>query len=140
MNKTFVLGICAVALLTGCGSREEADAKLGRGCEAAAKAMLAKPDSDRKIDKITSTKFGVSDGYRLVTIGAVVKNKDYGYENEESFQCKFEESSGPFGLSWKAALVQLRYGDKVYGSEGGELYGSVEDQMALTAAVEAAMK
>ncbi len=140
MNKTFILGICAVAVLTGCGSREQAETKLARGCEAAAKSMLNKDQYDHQIEKVTGQKFGKSDGFTLVTVDTVTKNKQYGFENPETFQCKFEESSGPFGMSWKAALVQVKIGEDVYGSDGGQLFGSVEDQMALTAAVEAAMK
>jgi hypothetical protein len=140
MNKTFILGVCALTLLSGCGSREEVEAKLGRGCEAAAKSMLNKDQYDHQIDRVTSTKFGKSDGFTLVTVDTVIKNKQYGYENPETFECKFEESTGPFGLNWQGALVQLKIGEEVYGSDGGQLYGTVEDQMALTAAVEAAMK
>ena len=140
MNKTFILGVCALTLLSGCGSREQAETKLVRGCEAAAKSMLNKDQYDRQIEKVTGQKFGKSDGFTLVTVDATTKNKQYGFENPETFECKFEESSGPFGMSWKAALVQLKVGADVYGSDGGQLFGSVEDQMALTAAVEAAMK
>jgi hypothetical protein len=139
MKKSLILGVCALTLLSGCGSREEAEAKLARGCEAAAKSMLAKDSYDHQIDSIKGKTFGKSDGFTLVTITANTKNKEYEYENEESFQCKFEESTGPFGMNWKGALVQVKIGDDVYGSEGGELFGTVEDQMALTAAVEAAM-
>jgi hypothetical protein len=46
----------------------------------------------------------------------------------------------PFGIAWRAALVQLKIDDVIYGSEGGEVYGTIEDQLALTAAVEGAMK
>lgn len=134
------MGVCALTLLTGCGAREEAEAKLARGCEAAAKSMLAKDNYDRQIDSVKSKKFGKSDGFTLVTIETNTKNKEYEYDSDESFQCKFQESTGPFGLNWKAALVQVKVGDDVYGSEGGELYGTVEDQMALTAAVESAMQ
>lgn len=139
-KSSLVLGVCALTLLTGCGSREAAETKLARGCEAAAKAMLNKEQYDHQIDAVTSKKFGKSEGFTLVTIDTNTKNKEYGYENPETFQCKFEESSGPFGLNWKAALVQLKVGEDVYGSEGGQLYGTVEDQMALTAAVESAMR
>lgn len=138
--KKFIFAVCVSALLTGCGSNEANNAKLARGCEAAVKVMLNKDTYDRQIDAVKDKRFGMSDGFRLVTLKTVTKNKSYGYQNDETFDCKFEESSGPFGLSWKAALVQVKIGDDVYGSEGGQLFGTVEDQMALTAAVESAMK
>lgn len=140
MKKLMIVGVLSVLCLSGCGSQQQAEARLVRGCEAAAKAMLNKDDYDHQIAAITGHKFGMSDGFRLVTIETTTKNKEFGFEGEESFQCKFEESRSFGYLNWKAALVQVKIGEDVFGSEGGQLYGSVEDQMALTAAVEAAMK
>ena len=140
MKKITCLACLSAVILTGCGSQQEAETKLVRGCEAAVKVMLNKEDYDRQLAAVTGQKFGMSDGFRLVTIDATTKNKEFGFENEESFQCKFEESRSFGYLNWKAALVQVKIDDAVFGSEGGQLYGSVEDQMALTAAVEAAMR
>lgn len=136
------ISLCAVALmmLTACGSKEQAQVKLARGCEAAVKVMLNKPDFTRQIDKVTSKSFGMSEGYRLVTLHTVTKSKDIGAEKEESFDCKFQETQSFNYLQWNADLVQVKIDDVVYGSEGGEIYGSVEDQIALTDAVAAAMK
>jgi hypothetical protein len=77
---------------------------------------------------------------REVTLQATSKNKEFGYEAEESFKCVFEESYSPGFTAWKASLLQLRIGETVYGSEGGEIFGTMEDQMSLTAAVESAMR
>jgi hypothetical protein len=44
MMKKWMPLLCLVSLLalSACGSREDADKKLARGCEAAVKSMLAK--------------------------------------------------------------------------------------------------
>jgi hypothetical protein len=60
---------------------------------------------------------------------ATTKNKEFGYEAEESFECVFEESYSPGFTAWKASLLQLRIGETVYGSEGGEIFGTMEDQI-----------
>ena len=133
---------CAIITLslTACGSKQEAEAKLARGCEAALKVMLDKPDYTRQIDKVTGTSFGMSEGYRLVTLKAITKPKESGSEMEESFDCKFQETQMFNYIRWSADLVQLKIDDTIYGSSGGEIYGSVEDQIKLTNAVTNAMK
>jgi hypothetical protein len=138
MKNVLLISTGLVLILTGC--QNDSEKRLARGCEAAAKVMLAKEKYDRQIDSIKSSKLGMSDGFRLVTINTVTKTKEFSNPQDESFECKFEESSGPFGFAWRAALVQIKIDDVIYGSEGGEIYGSIEDQLALTAAVESAMK
>jgi hypothetical protein len=138
MKNILLFSTSLALLLTGC--QNDTDSRLARGCEAAVKVMLAKDKYDRQIGVIKGKKFGVSEGFKLVTIHTVTKTKEFNDEKDESFECKFEESSMPFGYAWRAALVQVKIDDVVYGSEGGEIYGSIEDQLALTAAVDEAMK
>ena len=142
MMKKWMPLLCLVSLLTlsACGSREDADKKLARGCEAAVKSMLAKDTEDRQVEAIKGKSFAPSGENREVTLQATTKNKEFGYEAEESFKCVFEESYSPGFTAWKASLLQLRIGETVYGSEGGEIFGTMEDQMSLTAAVESAMR
>ncbi|HRK98551.1 MAG: hypothetical protein KDJ26_05400 [Alphaproteobacteria bacterium] len=140
-NKFFVIGLCFLALsLCSCGNEKENDARLARGCEAAAKTMLDKEEYDRQIDRVASKKLGMSDGFRLVTIDVVTKNKEFGYESNESFNCKFEEQSSFAGMMWRASLVQIQIDEDVYGSNGGKIFGDLNDQMKLMDAVQAAMK
>jgi len=140
MKKSLLLSIGLATLLTGCGAQQDAESKMARGCEAAVKVMLNKDQYDRQIAKVKSAKFGMSDGFRLVTIDVQTKSKEFGDPKDEKFECKFEETQAFAYIGWKASLIQVRIDDVVYGSEGGEIYGSIEDQMALTAAVENAMK
>jgi hypothetical protein len=138
----FLMMLGAVSLLAGCGSREESDAKLARACEAGVKVILAKETYDRQLDRVKKKTFAADEetGGRRVELAAVSKNKEYGYEQEESFVCKFDESYAPGFASWKAALINIKVGEDLYGSEGGEIFGDVQDQMNLTAAVESALK
>lgn len=140
MKNPVILCCTALVLLTACGSKEQANTKMARGCEAAVKVMLNKADFTRQIDSVKSKSFGMADGYRLVTIHTITRNKDTGEEADESFDCKFEETQLFNYLKWSASLVQLKIDDVTYGSDAGEIYGSVEDQIALTNAVEEAMK
>lgn len=138
MKKICLISMGLALILTGC--QDDSEKKLARGCEAAVKVMLAKEKYDRQIDAFKDGQFGMSDGFKLVTINTVTKTKEFNNEKDESFECKFEETSGPFQLGWRASLVQIKIDDVIYGSEGGEIYGSIEDQLAITAAVEGAMK
>lgn len=138
-NGIILLGL-TLFTLTACSSREEADAKMARGCEAAAKTMLGKESSDRQIEHVGKKSFDKAGEFRQVTLNVTTKNKEFGYEKDEVFSCKFDESYSPGFTAWKAALVQLKMGDQIYGDEGGQIFGEAEDQMNLTAAVEAAMK
>lgn len=140
MKKSILLMTGCILCLTGCGEKEKTEARLARGCEAAVKVMLNKPDFTRQIDSVKSKSFGMSDGYKLVTINTVTKEKDTGTEADETFNCKFQETQSFNYIIWSADLVQLKIDDIIYGSEGGEIYGSVEDQMALSNAVTSAMK
>ena len=142
MANKFIIGcVCLTALsLTACGNKEQNNARMARGCEAAAKVMLAKDKYDRQIDQVKNKKFGMSEGFSLVTLDVVTKNKEFGYESDETIYCKFEETSSMAGYVWNASLVQLRLGEDVYGSDGGEIFGDLNDQMSLMDAVQAAMK
>jgi hypothetical protein len=141
-SSAIILLSCALALTACGGSREEADARLARGCEAGVKIVLAKDDYDRQIDRVIRKTIADDSetGGRMVTLEAVTKNKEYGYENEETFVCKFDESYSPGFTAWKASLINLKVGDDLYGSEGGEIFGDMQDQLNLTAAIEAALK
>lgn len=140
LNHKALLAFISVLSLAACGSREEADIKLARGCEAAVKTLLATPNYDREFSKISSKAFDTVDTKRVITIQSVVKNKEYGNEMDEAFVCKFDESYSPGFIAWKASLINVKIGEEYFGSEGGQIFGSAEDQMNVMAAVEAALK
>ena len=137
--KTIPLLLLAVSVsLTGCVSREQADARLARGCLAGAEIFI---EDGFKIGEIRDKTYrdapGLGKGYREVTVK--VLETDGWYENESDYQCIFAEEFSIGHLSHKASLYQLRIGEKVYGKEGDKILGSFQDHLKLTEAVDQAM-
>ncbi|OIN86830.1 MAG: hypothetical protein AUJ12_04240 [Alphaproteobacteria bacterium CG1_02_46_17] len=142
-NKISSLAVvCALSslILSGCGQEDINNERLAKGCAAAVETILAKDIYDRQFDRVVNKKFSMSDGFKLVTLDVVTKTKEYEEEANETFNCKFEEGSSFGGFAWYANLVQLTVDEDVYGTRGGEISGSLNDQMALSDAVEKAMK
>lgn len=134
---TFILlGTCAL-LLSGCVSREQADAKLAKGCVAGVNAML--PEG-RKIERTVSTDFSPSpegQGMRHVKLKAI--ENDGFLEVESDFECVFEESFGIFNMGYTASIYQVRTGERVVGKSGDEILGDANDFLKLTDAIRDAM-
>lgn len=136
-NKYIFIALAGLLILTGCVSREDADAQLVRGCEAGVNALL--PD-DRRIDHIARIETGASPsgaGHRHVTLHAV--ETDDWLETENTYQCIFEESFGFLNTSYTASIYQLRFDNHVYGRAGREVTGSMQDFIRLTDAIRRAM-
>ncbi|MCB9978470.1 MAG: hypothetical protein H6862_02535 [Rhodospirillales bacterium] len=122
--------------LAACVSRDQADARLARGCTAAAELFLPEGITLKTIKKRT---FGPSDqdpSLRNVTLTAV--ETDGWSDEEKEYRCTFAESFG-FSGSYTAAIEQLRIGDNIYGKEKGKILGSFDDHLKLTEAVQKAI-
>ncbi len=132
-------GIISLSL-TGCGQEKVNNERLAKGCAAAVQTILAKDKYERQFDHVVGKKFSMSDGFKLVILDTITKTKEYGEEAQESFNCKFEESSSFGGAIWHADLVSLAVDEDVYGTKGGQIEGSLRDQMALSDTVQKAMK
>jgi len=135
-NRFVLTTICLLAL-SGCVSREQADAKLARGCEAGVKALL--PEG-MTLDRVTEKKFSPSPegrDMRHVTLKTVTL--DGWLETEQDYECIFEESFGLFNMSYTAAIHQVHTGDKVYGRAGREILGDAEDFLKLEEAIRGVM-
>lgn len=140
MNKFLILTLCSVFLMTGCSSREEADKKIAKGCEAGVRSLLAMDKYDRQIDKVKKVTYGKDDLGRLVTLDAGIKNKAYSYDGDESFTCIFSEEYSFGFIAYKASLERLTIGTDVYGRDAnGTIQGELNDYMRLTDAVQDAM-
>lgn len=137
-NYLFWLCLLSPLILSGCVSREQADAKLARGCLAGAEIFL---DEGFKIGEIKNKTFrdapGLGKGYREVTLK--VLETDGWYEADRDYQCIFAEEFAIANLNHTASLYQLRMHDQVYGKEGDQLLGSFQDHLKLTEKVEQAM-
>ena len=135
-NLFFIL--FALIMLTGCVSREQADAKLGKGCAAAAETFLDDGIEIKKIEKSSfkkSKEFG--EGYREVRLDVI--ESDGWYEPEKEYACVFAEEFGLFNMSHDASIYQVVVDGELYGKKGEEIVGSFQNFLKLTETVERAM-
>lgn len=130
-----MLGCATLLLATGCSSREEADKKLAKGCEAGAKAFLAQDRFDRQLDKVKKATFSTDENGRTVLMQASTKNKAYGYNIDEVLTCVFSEEYSMGFITWSANLEKLTIGDDVIGRDLGQLQGSMQDYISVNEAV-----
>lgn len=140
MNKFIISALCATVLLAGCSSREEADKKIAKGCQAGVASLLAMDKYDRQLDRVKHVTYAKDDLGRKVTLETAIKNKAYGYAGDETFSCIFSEEYSFGFIAYKATLERLTIGTDVYGrDEKGEIQGELNDYMRLTDAVQKAM-
>ncbi|HOO52052.1 MAG TPA: hypothetical protein PLK94_12260 [Alphaproteobacteria bacterium] len=135
--------LAAVAVsLSSCGQEELNNQRLAKGCEAAVKLVLDKDQYDRKFEAVQSVSYGASDGFKLVKLTASVieKETDYELDEDEVFNCKFEETSSFGGMIWNAHLVYLKVDEDAYGLENGQIIGNLNDHLKLMNVVEKAMQ
>lgn len=136
LHTFVILGACAV-LLSGCVSREQADAKLAKGCEAGVNALL--PEG-RTITRIADTKFSPSpEGPDMRHVKLKTIETDGFLEVESDFECVFEESFGFLRTGYTASVYQVRTGERVVGKSGNEILGDAQDFLKLTDAIREAM-
>ncbi len=130
--------LLCVLLLTGCVTREDADARIARGCAAGVEIFL---DEGFKIKEIKDTLFKESkefgSGYRSVIIKAV--ESDGWLDTDKQYECVFAESFGLFNANHDATIYQLKVNDQEYGNVGGKIKGDFKDHLKLTEIVERAM-
>ncbi len=137
MPFRLIVTLLCVLALTGCVSREQADARLARGCAAAIELFL--PEGT-EIKEIKNRIFGESDlgkGFRYVTL--VLVESDGWYEPEKEYRCIFEEQMGIGNISHAAMIHQVRMDDRVYGKDGDKILGSFNDHLKLTETVDRAL-
>lgn len=141
MKPLISLLLLSSLLLTGCSSREAADRKIAKACEVGVRIVLKNDKYENQIDSIKDTSFADYALGRKVSLKAAVKNKAYGYEGEESYDCIFDESYLPGFINWNASLTQIVVGSDVYGKDAsGKIQGSLQDFMNITDSVAAALE
>lgn len=135
---TRILTIAALVLPLGaCVNRDQADARLARGCAAAVELFL--PEGI-KIKEIKGRTFGASEqgpDFRQVTLSAV--ESDGWADVDKEYRCVFQEQFGFLGNGHTAAIEQVRANDNVYGKENGQILGTFEEHLKLTEIVEKAL-
>ena len=128
--------VLCVFSLTGCVSREQADAKLARGCAAGAELFLTDSNKIKDIkDRIYRDDPDLGKGYREVRLFVV--QSDGWLETDQEYKCIFSESLGLGGHT--ATIYQLQLNGQTYGKKGEELLGTYEDHLKLTETVEQGM-
>ncbi len=134
---SFLLLAASLPLLTGCIDRAQADAKLAKGCEAGVNTMLENGDQIGKVVKTEFTPATEGQGMRHVALTATIK--DDWSEQEQTYECVFEEDFGPMNMTHTAAIYQVKVGDKVIGKSGNEIMGDAQDFLKLNEAIRQAM-
>ncbi len=136
MKKIMMIGACALAL-TGCVSQEQADAKMGKGCEAALMAQIG-GDNVKDITQAGATAdVRVEGTYRRINM-TYVESQAFD-QTPKNAECLFAESWGPGKSSHTAILEQLKANGTIYGKDGGVMQGALEDFLKLTEAAAKAM-
>jgi hypothetical protein len=131
------LAIICIAALTGCVSRDQADAKLAKACAAGVNVFL---QDGQQIDKIVESRFTpspVGQGFRHVTLVATVKN-DW-LEQNHTYECDFQEDFGFMKTNYSASIEKLDAEGIVIGRAGGEILGDAQDFIKLTDAIRKAL-
>ena len=136
--KCKIVFLFTIFILTGCISRGDADARLSRGCAAAAELFI---DNDFKIKTIKSSKFKPSSefgsGYREVILFAI--ESDDWMDVDKEYKCVFAEEMGLFGSSHRASIYQVKVNDEIYGMDGDKIIGDMATHLKLNETVERAM-
>jgi hypothetical protein len=141
MKTKLILASACLLLVTACSSRDEADRKMARGCEAGIRVLLAKENSDRQLDRVTSRNFSSDGKIRVITMAGGTKHKEYGYDTDETFSCRFTEEYSVGFIGWRASLQQIKIGETIFGKDNaGTLQGDLQDYINLTGEVDDAMK
>ncbi len=138
MKKIFLIALCILPL-TSCMSREDADARLQKGCEAAINFVMSDGFSVKKIKRTTfktSTEFG--NGYREVMIFAKVS--DGWHEKDEEYKCIFAEEFNSMSSSHRTTLYKVSAGDKHYGVHDSIIHDDSKTLINLENAVNNAMR
>ena len=139
MNSTYriCLALLCVLIVTGCMSREQADAKLAKACEAAVNVFLV---DGQRIDKVNNATFSgspVGPDFRHVTIHTAMI--DGWLEAEYDYDCTFQEGFGFLNSGYTASIYNVNVDGRIIGKSGSEILGEAEDHMKLNEAVRAAL-
>ena len=138
MKQTALLFVISLLVLTGCVTREQADARIARGCAAGIEMFLAEGFEIKEIkDKLFKDSREFGSGYRNVILKAV--ESDGWLDVDKQYECVFAESFGFLNATHAATIYQLKVNGQVYGNEDGKIKGNFKTHLKLTETVERAM-
>ena len=126
--------VLCILVLTSCVSRQDADQKLGKACEAAAGVFRTEGftvKSVKKVDAKVSKEFG--SGYRQIKV--FVTESDSWLDVDKEYNCVFAEEFGILNSSFTADLYQIEVDNQVYGMKDNTLMGGTDIHLKLMRAV-----
>lgn len=133
MNRYSFMALASMLVLTGCVSREQADKRLENGCAAGAELFLGE---GHKVKEIKDRQFrddpALGKGYREVRL--MIVDTDGWYDADKEIKCIFIENYNP--LQHSATIYQLKMDEQIWGKEGNEILGTMEEHLKLTETVE----
>ncbi len=136
-GKALLLFLCT-ATLTGCITREQADARIARGCAAGVEIFLDEGFKIKEIkNKIFKDDAKLGAGYRHVTLKAI--ESDGWLDVDKDYQCIFVESFGFLNATHDTTIYQIQVNGQTYGQKDGKVLGDFKDHLKLTETVERAM-
>lgn len=138
LNKTTCLALVALIALSGCVSREQADARLSRGCAAGVEAFLPEGQKIKEVKQseyLDSAELGK--GFRVVNMAYV--ESDGWADVDKTASCIFAEQFGFMNASHIASIYLLHVNDIIIGKDGDQIVGSYEDNAKLNEKVDKAM-
>jgi hypothetical protein len=138
MKRTpLALAMIACLPLSACVTQQQADAKMGKGCEAALAVVMG----DKQIVKVKATNYSDEETegslYRRITIDLV--EKDGWAELDKQYSCLFAQEWAMFRMTHNALLEQVVMGDKIMGKKDGQILGNIDEFMNLVSKVDTAM-
>jgi hypothetical protein len=137
-NIRILAALFLIVPLTACVNRDQADAKLTRGCAAAVEAFLA---DGFKIKSIKQSTYGYSEtfgkNYRTVKMD-YVETDDWA-DVDKTASCIFAEEFTFMNMGHKANIYQVKFDDKIFGKDGDEIHGTYEENLKLTEKVDNAL-
>lgn len=133
MKNYSLLALASAFVLTGCVSREQADKRLENGCAAGAELFLGE---GHKIKEVKDRQFrddpALGQGYREVRLTIV--DTDGWADTDKEVKCIFAENFNP--MQHTATIHQIKMDGQIWGKEGNEILGTMEEHLKLTETVE----
>jgi hypothetical protein len=139
MYRTIFLTCAALLTLTGCFDRAAADARLAKACAAGADAIIERPEESKLKGPDNIQAAFSKDGMRMRRIDMSLTVDDGWYATTVPVRCIFTESIGMMG-GHAASLHYIRAGEQERGKKEGRIIGDMEAHLALTGAVNEALK
>lgn len=130
--------IIATFSLSACVERDQADAKLQRGCAAGVALYLQEGFTIKEVKGAEFSKPDNNEGDRRVALTVV--ESDGWYDADKTYFCNFAEQFGFLNSSHDAEIYQIDMGDgRIFGKKDGDIVGGFAEWQKITGAVDKAL-